>query len=163
MAKREHEIKEQLLARLEQIPDLFVLEPQQHNRLGYISFYINNLHHNLIVRLLNDRFGIQTRGGCSCAGTYGHILFNIDYHESERITHLINEGDLSKKPGWVRVSLHPTMTNAEVDRIVSAISEIIEKHEELGMAYTFDPQSGDFVPKAKETFRIDLNETFQAY
>jgi len=163
MAKREHEIKEQLLARLEQIPDLFVLEPQQHNRLGYISFYINNLHHNLIVRLLNDRFGIQTRGGCSCAGTYGHILFNIDYHESERITHLINEGDLSKKPGWVRVSLHPTMTNAEVDRIVSAISEIIEKHEEWGMAYTFDPQSGDFVPKAKETFRIDLNETFQAY
>lgn len=163
IAAREHEIKEQLIGGLENIPNLFVLESQQHNRLGYISFLIKDVHHNLIVRLLDDRFGIQARGGCSCAGTYGHILFNIDYHESERITHLINDGDLSKKPGWVRVSLHPTMTTSEVDTIIEAISKIVTNHEEWGSTYTFDLHSGDFVPKNKETFGIDIQNTFKVY
>ncbi len=162
MARREDELKERLLSGLGQIPSLVVLEAQQHNRLGYISFFIKNVHHNLIVRLLNDRFGIQTRGGCSCAGTYGHILFNIDYHESKRITHLINKGDFSKKPGWVRVSLHPTMTNSEVDTIIKATAEIVKNYKEWGSAYTFDPHSGDFIPVKKETFSININKTFKA-
>ncbi len=79
-----------------------------------VSFYIDDLHFNLGVKLLNDKFGIQTRGGCSCAGTYGHYLLNIDPGRSHHITDLIDKGDYSEKPGWIRVSLHPTMTDEEV-------------------------------------------------
>lgn len=163
MARREHEIKERFIGGLNSIPNLTCLEEQQHNRLGYISFYIKDIHHNLIVRLLNDRFGIQTRGGCSCAGTYGHILFNIDYHESQRITHLIDKGDMSKKPGWVRVSMHPVMTNDNIDYILNALKQIIEKHKDWQQDYTFDKHSGDFIPKEKDTFIIDLKDSFNPY
>ena len=163
MARREHEIKERFIAGLNQLPDLTCLEEQQHNRLGYISFYVKDIHHNLIVRLLNDHFGIQTRGGCSCAGTYGHILFNIDYHESQRITHLIDQGDLSKKPGWVRVSLHPTMTNAEIDFILEAIRQIIDNISDWQQDYTFDIHSGDFNPKKDSSFRISLKDSFKTF
>jgi selenocysteine lyase/cysteine desulfurase len=161
MAQREDELKELLLAGLSEIPGLVILEPEQHTRLGYISFFIQNVHHNLIVRLLNDRYGIQTRGGCSCAGTYGHVLFQIDYHESKRITHMIDEGDLSRKPGWVRVSLHPTMRNSDVDSIVKAIKEIVENHQEWGKSYKFDCHSGDFLFEGDTEFKINLKDSFK--
>jgi selenocysteine lyase/cysteine desulfurase len=67
-----------------------------------------------MVKLLNDLFGIQMRGGCSCAGTYGHYLLHIDPSRSKRITSMIDNHDLSKKPGWVRFSIHPTMTDSEL-------------------------------------------------
>lgn len=163
MAIREHELKERFISGLNKIPSLTCLEEQQHNRLGYISFFVKDIHHNLIVRLLNERFGIQARGGCSCAGTYGHILFNIDYHESQRINHLIDKGDMSKKPGWVRVSLHPTMTNDNIDYILASINKILENHKEWEKDYTFDIHSGDFIPKENKTFTIDLKDTFEAF
>ncbi|MEL7340727.1 MAG: aminotransferase class V-fold PLP-dependent enzyme, partial [Bacteroidota bacterium] len=74
---REHEIMDQLWHAVDQIPGLHVLASQHRERLGILSFYIDGLHYNLATRLLNDRFGIQVRGGCSCAGTYGHYLLNI--------------------------------------------------------------------------------------
>ncbi|MED3563719.1 aminotransferase class V-fold PLP-dependent enzyme, partial [Bacillus xiapuensis] len=70
--KREKELLGILLPQLERIPTFHILDGHIQNRLGIISFYIENIHYNLIVRLLNDRFGFQVRGGCSCAGTYGH-------------------------------------------------------------------------------------------
>ena len=162
MAKREHELKEQLLRGLESIKGLTVLEASQHNRLGYISFYIKGLHHNLIVRLLNDRFGIQTRGGCSCAGTYGHVLLNIDFHESKRITDKINIGDLSVKPGWVRVSLHPTMLDEEVKYIISSLNEIVLNYKVWEKEYKFDNQLGDYTPLNGSDFRINISKDFSA-
>ena len=162
MAEREHELKDRFLTGLNNIPGLTCLEEQQKNRLGYISFYIKNIHHNLIVRLLNDRFGIQSRGGCSCAGTYGHVLFEIDFHESQRITKMIDTGDQSLKPGWVRISLHPTMTNNEVDYILASISSIVDNHKTWQDDYQFDLKSGDYLPADSEQFTIDLKDTFKA-
>lgn len=160
IAEREHELKNRLLKKLDSINGLTVLEASQHNRLGYISFYIKDIHHNLVVRLLNDRFGIQTRGGCSCAGTYGHVLLNIDFHESKRITDKIDIGDLSEKPGWVRISLHPTMKDEEIDYISDAIIEITKKHDDWIKNYNFDVQTGDFEPQNGSDFRIDLKGIF---
>jgi len=162
MAEREDELKNQLLRGLDSINGLNVMEPTQHNRLGYISFYINNIHHNLIVRLLNDRFGTQARGGCSCAGTYGHVLLNIDFHESKRITDKINIGDLSVKPGWVRVSLHPTMNDTEVDSILSALNEIVLNHKTWEQDYKFDGQLGDYIPLKSSDFKINISNGFSA-
>src|SRR5690606_19648655 len=60
---REKELVDYVFSRLKDISNLNLLAPQHENRLGVISFYVNNLHYNLGVKLLNDRFGIQTRGG----------------------------------------------------------------------------------------------------
>ena len=92
-----------------------VLAADQTERIGAISFYIEGIHYNLAVRLLSDRYGIQVRGGCSCAGTYGHYLLHVDRETSHAITGQIHSGDLSAKPGWVRLSVHPMMTAAEID------------------------------------------------
>jgi selenocysteine lyase/cysteine desulfurase len=73
--KREHEI----VAYIFRIRLFRILKflAQHQDRLGVISFYVDDLHFNLGVKLLNDKFGIQTRGGCSCAGTYG-LLLHVD-------------------------------------------------------------------------------------
>jgi len=161
MAEREHQIKERFLDGLHDIDGINILEGHQRNRLAYVSFYHESIHHNLIVRLLNDRFGIQTRGGCSCAGTYGHILLNISYDESKRITEMIDLGDFSQKPGWVRASLHPVMTDAEIDYILEALKDIIRNHKEWAEGYLFDKHTGDFVPAQNDHFSIDLEKTFR--
>ena len=147
---------------ISKIPNVEILHDLQLDRLCIVSFYVPDIHFNLIVRLLSDRFGIQTRGGCSCAGTYGHLLLGVDEATSEAITCQIDEGDLSQKPGWVRVSLHPTTTNAEVITITNAIKEVINNIKTWEQDYQFDPQYGDFFPKKNQTDPISL-EDFDCY
>jgi selenocysteine lyase/cysteine desulfurase len=160
MLEREHYLKERLMERLANIPQLNMLETNQRRRMGFISFYMEGLHHNLIVRLLNDRFGIQTRGGCSCAGTYGHILLNINYDESHRITNMIDIGDLSQKPGWVRISLHPTMRDEEVEYIADSLEEILKNHTAWRENYRFNVHTGDFDPVNLHQREINIKESF---
>jgi selenocysteine lyase/cysteine desulfurase len=137
--KREHEVLEILWDKLEHIPNLHILAPQHKDRLAIVSFYIEEMHYNLGVSLLNDKFGIQSRGGCSCAGTYGHYLLNVDQETSRKITELINQGDFSNKPGWIRVSLHPTMTNEEVTFIGESIKALAKNFKEWGNGYELIP------------------------
>ena len=158
--KREEELKEILLTELSKEPEVFMLEPQNNDRLGIISVYAPGEHHNLIVKLLNDRFGIQTRGGCSCAGTYGHLLFSIDQSTSEKITDMIDRGDLTEKPGWVRISLHPTMTDDEARYIGDAVVQVIRNYKEWGEDYLFHPKSGEFTLKKGEPCRPNIFDTF---
>ncbi len=145
--KREKELMDIVFERFNKIPGLKILSGEHKDRLGVASFYVESIHHNLIVKLLNDRFGIQVRGGCSCAGTYGHFLLNVDIDTSHMITDKINSGDLSLKPGWVRMSVHPTMTNEEVETICSALEQTVENIEEWSKEYYFDKQSGEFFHK----------------
>ncbi len=131
--------------RLDTCKDIVVLAGHNRHRLGVISFYSPKVHYNLIVRILNDRFGIQSRGGCSCAGTYGHILFNINKPSSCRIEAMITNGDLTEKPGWVRISIHPTTTDKEAAYIADSIISIVEHSEEWSKKYAFNKEEGDFV------------------
>ena len=142
--QREHELIDLVWDRLLAIPGLHVLADRHRDRLGIISFYIDGLHYNLAVRLLNDRYGIQTRGGCSCAGTYGHYLLHVSRERSHSITERINHGDKSDKPGWIRFSLHPTTTDAEAVRVVEATAALAAHHREWAADYTYDPQTNEF-------------------
>src|SRR5690606_10218653 len=119
--KREEELLKLAFEGLDKIAGLNILADNMRERLGVISFYVENIHYNLLVQILNDKYGIQTRGGCACAGTYGHFLLEVSYEKSQEITDKINHGDLSDKPGWVRWSLHPTMTNDEVEIMINAL------------------------------------------
>ena len=142
---REEELLEIALPGLRAIQGIEILANNVDNRLGVISFYHPDIHFNLFVKLLNDRFGVQTRGGCACAGTYGHYLLEVSYDQSQEITDKINHGDLSEKPGWVRWSLHPTTTNDEVRLILHAIEEIALHHLEWAKDYVYIPKKNEFI------------------
>jgi selenocysteine lyase/cysteine desulfurase len=151
---REHELIKRAFSGLRAIEGLSILADNDLERIGVFSFYIAGIHHNLIVKLLNDRFGIQVRGGCSCAGTYGHFLLKVDFDTSHRITEKINRGDLSEKPGWVRLSIHPTMTDEELDKILFAIKEVSIHAREWMNDYNYVLEMNEFFHKSKEK---DLN------
>jgi selenocysteine lyase/cysteine desulfurase len=142
--KREEELLSIALPELKKIPKLHILAHNIEHRLGIISFYVEDLHYNLICKILNDRFGIQMRGGCSCAGTYGHYLLHVDPNRSKRITDKINKGDLSEKPGWVRLSLHPTMTDNELYYIIDALKQIIKYSNSWSNDYTYSLSTNEF-------------------
>ncbi len=134
---REHEILDRILPAFQSIENLQLLAGDFTDRLGIISFNIEGLHHNLGVKLLNDRFGIQTRGGCSCAGTYGHILLGVDREKSKQIVKEIEQGDTTHKPGWIRLSIHPTTSEAEVAYIIKAVKELAYNHQDWQKDYIF--------------------------
>ena len=143
--KREEELLAIALPGLRQIKGIQILANNVDDRLGVISFYHPEIHFNLFVKLLNDRFGIQTRGGCACAGTYGHFLLEVTYDQSKEITDMISHGDLSEKPGWVRWSLHPTMTNEEVLLVLHAVEEVSLNHEQWIKDYIYLSNKNEFV------------------
>lgn len=142
--KREKELVEKAFNALTQIPGLHILADNTRKRLGIISFYIDGIHYNMAVKLLNDRFGIQTRGGCACAGTYGHFLLDVSYNQSHEITEKITMGDLSDKPGWIRVSLHPTMTDDELEIIIDAVKQVAKYHNEWENDYRYEKHTNEF-------------------
>lgn len=144
ICKREEEILHKAFDGLQKIPGIHILADNVRDRIGVISFFIDNLHYNLIVKLLSDRYGIQVRGGCACAGTYGHYLLDVSYEKSKSITEKITSGDLSEKPGWVRLSLHPVMTDSEVDLILEAIREIAENYDRWKNDYLYNKHTNEF-------------------
>lgn len=145
--KREKELLKIAFSSLKQIPGIRILADNIEDRLGIISFYHEKIHFNLFVKLLNDLHGIQVRGGCACAGTYGHFLLQVSYRKSKEITELINHGDLSMKPGWVRWSLHPVMKDEEVYHFASAVADIVENHEIYNRDYTYIKRRNEFIHK----------------
>ncbi len=144
MKAREDEIVEMVFKGLDSIPHLNILATNTRERLPVFSFYFPHIHYNLVVKLLSDRFGVQVRGGCACAGTYGHFLLNVDYERSKLITEKINTGDLSEKPGWIRLSLHPTTSNEEINHILKAIRLIGENHLEWAKDYIYVGRKNEF-------------------
>lgn len=154
--KREDEINEVIFETLENLEGVNILAPNHRNRLSIFSFYFEKYHFNLVVKLLNDRFGIQTRGGCSCAGTYGHFLLNVDQETSTKIKNQILEGCNTEKPGWVRLSLHPTVTNKELDFICNALKELADNIDDWAKDYQYDLAKNDYVHKTVSPIEKDL-------
>ncbi len=144
MAHREAAIVPHAMDALRAIPGVHVLAPGSRERLAMLSFYAEGIHYNLMVRLLNDRFGVQARGGCSCAGTYGHYLLNVDPFRSKSITDRIDRGDLSLKPGWVRLSFHPTTTMADIDYCIGAVEQIVEHAGPWSQDYVYSPHTNEY-------------------
>ncbi len=148
--KREKQLVATAMDRLQAMSGLHILAPHQKERLGCISFFIDGMHFNLAVRLLNDRFGIQVRGGCACAGTYGHYLLNIDQTASTNIIRRLSKGELDARPGWVRLSLHPTMTDQELQFILDAIEYIADNKTELSKDYTYNAKKNIYIHNSGE-------------
>ncbi len=142
--KREHEINKIVFDKLGNVPNIHLLASQHFDRLGVFSFYIDSLHFNLGVKILNDRFGIQTRGGCSCAGTYGHYLLHVDKNKSHELVDKIADGCLIDKPGWIRMSIHPTITDKEITFVCDSIVALAQNFTKWSKDYQYDDNSNEF-------------------
>ena len=159
---REKELLDRALAELGTNHNVELIDCTEENeKIGVISFNITDMHYNLVVRLLNDRFGIQTRGGWSCASTYAQYLFDYDKAMSEMLINRMKSGDMTGKPGWVRLSLHPTMTDEEMEYCLGAIREIIDHREDWGGEYEYNTSDNEYYPikphkthKAEGFFRM---------
>ncbi|MFD0584249.1 aminotransferase class V-fold PLP-dependent enzyme [Dactylosporangium darangshiense] len=128
-------------------PNIEILGNLDASRLSIVSFVIKRpggryLHHNFVVSMLNDLFGIQSRGGCSCAGPYGHRLLGIDIERSHRFEQEIIAGCEGIKPGWVRVSFNYFISETVFQYIVEAVHLVATHGWALLPQYRFDPYTG---------------------
>ena len=158
---REEELLQLAFDGLDRIPEVKILANNDRDRLGIISFYVPGIHYNLLVQLLNDYYGIQVRGGCACAGTYGHFLLEVSAERSSEITEQINLGDLSEKPGWVRWSLHPTTSNEEVNLFINGLKDIIQNIARYGSGYEAVPRTNTFRHLDEKDYHLKAEEWFK--
>jgi len=124
-----------------------ILGNREAERLSIVSFVVRYgegryLHHNYVVALLNDLFGIQARGGCSCAGPYGHRLLGIDVETSHEFEREIGRGCEGIKPGWVRVNFNYFISDAVAEYILEAVHLVAREGWKLLPLYAFDPMTG---------------------
>jgi selenocysteine lyase/cysteine desulfurase len=128
-------------------PAIELLGNLDAERLSIVSFVVRSpsgryLHHNYVVSLLNDLFGIQARGGCSCAGPYGHRLLGIDLERSHEFEREITGGCEGIKPGWVRVNFNYFFSDVVADYIVDAVRLVARDGWRLLGDYRFDTTGG---------------------
>ncbi len=147
--ERETSFIERAIARWDQHPTIDVLGSHRAHRLSIVSFVIRapgtparHLHHNFVVALLNDLFGIQARGGCSCAGPYGHRLLGIDLDTSHAFEREIARGCEGIKPGWVRINFNYFISEAVFEFLLDAVELVASDGWRLLDDYDFDPLTG---------------------
>ena len=144
--EREESFIRRAIESWEQNPDIQILGNRRAKRLSIVSFVVRcrdqYLHHNYVVALLNDLFGIQSRGGCSCAGPYGHRLLGIDLDRSHEFEREIARGCEGIKPGWVRVNFNYFISEAVFTYILDAVHMVASEGWRLLHEYRFDPNSG---------------------
>ena len=128
-------------------PAIEILGNPDAERLSIVSFVVRApsgryLHHNYVVALLNDLFGIQSRGGCSCAGPYGHRLLGIDLDRSHEFDREIAHGCEGIKPGWVRINFNYFISEPVFSYLVDAVRLVARDGWRLLEDYRFDPATG---------------------
>ncbi len=146
ITRREHDFVSRAIDSWEDNPNIDILGSHDAERLSIVSFIIGHsdghLHHNFVVALLNDLFGIQSRGGCSCAGPYGHRLLGIDLDLSHEFEREISRGCEGIKPGWVRLSFNYFIDEATFNYVLDAVHLVATEGYKLLPLYRFEPANG---------------------
>lgn len=145
--RREEAFVHRAIHEWEANPSIQILGSHKAERLSIVSFVIRHddqryLHHNAVVAILNDLFGIQSRGGCSCAGPYGHRLLGIDLDQSHEFEAEIGRGCEGIKPGWVRVNFNYFIDDATFEYIIAAVQFVADHGAKLLPLYRFEPDTG---------------------
>ncbi|MEM9714550.1 MAG: aminotransferase class V-fold PLP-dependent enzyme [Actinomycetota bacterium] len=144
--RREERFVRRAIERWERHPDLRILGSRDAERLSIVSFVVEHgdrfLHHNFVVAVLNDLFGIQSRGGCSCAGPYGHRLLGIDLERSHAFEREITRGCEGVKPGWVRLNFNYFIDEETFDYLLDAVELVATQGASLLPLYRFEPDRG---------------------
>ncbi len=143
---REESFIHRAIERWQAHPNIEILGNRRAERLSIVSFVVRfrgrHLHHNFVVAVLNDLFGIQSRGGCSCAGPYGHRLLGIDLETSREFEREIDRGCEGIKPGWVRVNFNYFISETVFDYLLQAVEIVASDGWKLLPEYRFDEFTG---------------------
>lgn len=154
---RIHKREVRYLAQANQVwqanPQLTILGADMPNRLPFYSFLIRDAQGELVppqlfTTLLSDLFGIQARGGCACAGPYGHRLLGIGKQQSEQIHTALENGEMPHKPGWVRLNFSYLMDQDQVDFIINSVDRLAHEIGQWRDVYMYDARRDQFLPKA---------------
>ncbi|RWR05410.1 aminotransferase class V-fold PLP-dependent enzyme [Sinirhodobacter populi] len=151
LTTRQEALASRALARWQADSRIEELGPKDRPRLPILSFRIGDgngghVHHQLFTRMLSDRYGIQARGGCACAGPFVHRLLGIDAAQSARLRTAIFGGNEIVKPGFVRLNLSALMTDEKADFILDSVLELAQDAPALASGYTCDPARAIFSP-----------------
>jgi selenocysteine lyase/cysteine desulfurase len=142
----EGEFVRRAIARFRDAPNLEIMGNPDAERLSIMSLRFKHgskdLHYGFVTSLLNDLFGIQVRGGCSCAGPYGHSLLGMDMEYSRAIEAEIAQGAMVLRPGWVRLNFNYFIAEEEFEYLVRAVELVAEYGWRLLPFYHFDTDSG---------------------
>lgn len=146
--EREHRFIRRAIDRWGAHPNIRILGNPEAWRLSIVSFLVRHrgryLHHNFVVAVLNDLLGIQSRGGCSCAGPYGHRLLGIDLSMSHEFEREVLRGCNGVKPGWVRMNFNYFITERVFEYLLAAVELVAEHGWRLLPQYQLDPASGEW-------------------
>jgi hypothetical protein len=147
-------------------PDIDILGDRDGGRLPIVSFRVRHgehwLHHHFVSALLNDVFGIQARGGCSCAGPYGHHLLGIDAAHSLDFQRVILAGYEGIKPGWIRLSFNYFVSDVVAGYLIEAVDLIARYGYRLLPDYRFDVRDGLWRHRAQPAVEVpDLTELWR--
>ena len=153
IAARNLELADRAILEWRTVENLELLGSLTAQRLPIFSFRIRDgrggyVHHQLVTRMLSDRFGIQARGGCACAGPYVHRLLGIGEEQSARIRADILAGRELEKPGFCRLNFSVLMSDAKVGYILDAVKQIAAGAAADVGCYEGDPASAIFTHKA---------------
>ncbi|MCW0000572.1 aminotransferase class V-fold PLP-dependent enzyme [Pararhizobium sp. YC-54] len=152
MEQRNHDLARRAFVAWKDVPQMEILGLSDPDRLPIFSFRVKNgrggyVHQQLITRMLSDRFGIQARGGCACAGPYVHRLLSIDDEQSEEIRQAILSGDEIKKPGFIRLNFSVLLPDEKVQFILDSVAQIAADATSFESEYDVDPSRAIFFPR----------------
>jgi selenocysteine lyase/cysteine desulfurase len=155
MARRNAEFRARALAAWSDLERLELLGNMQADSLPIFSFRIRDgnggyVHQQLVTRMLSDRFGIQARGGCACAGPYVHRLLHIDEAESRTLRQVIAEGDEIRKPGFIRLNFSVLLPDDKVDFILQSVAQLAGDATAFVERYSVDVSKAIFFPHNAE-------------
>jgi selenocysteine lyase/cysteine desulfurase len=153
MQRRNAELTRRAMAAWTDVERIELLGSLTAKRLPIFSFRVKDgqsghVHQQLVTRLLSDRFGIQARGGCACAGPYVHRLLSIDATESEQMRRDILAGEEIKKPGFIRLNFSALLPEEKVEFILNSVIELARDAEQFVPGYDVDASRAIFFPNA---------------
>lgn len=152
MAARNDHLVAGTFAAWSAVPEIELLGSLSAHRLPIFSFRVRDgkggyVHQQLVTRMLSDRFGIQARGGCACAGPYVHRLLEIGEEESEAIRQAILSGEETTKPGFTRLNLSVLLTDEKVDFILGSVVDLAGDAGAFADRYDCDTSRAIFFPR----------------
>ena len=153
------------IKRFQECPNLEILGNPSTPRIAIMALRFKHddkdLHYGFIVSLLNDLFGIQVRGGCSCAGPYGHSLLGMDMPYSRAIESEIKQGNMLLRPGWVRLNFNYFIDEQEFEYLLKAVELVATSGWRMLPFYQVDVKSGVWRFQGQSNQMVSSLDDFQ--
>lgn len=116
-----------------------------------VKFHGKFLHYNFVSALLNDLFGIQSRGGCQCAGPFSQYLLGLAKATNDLIELALLEKNEVFRPGYTRVSFPYWMSMKDIDFVIDAISFIANHGFQFLPLYRYNHKTGEWAHTTRLT------------